>query len=680
MDLAEIKEKYSERYRVYMDILLSQKNTSEIHEGDLNSVKKWIQALNNMDAYIETHTPHRENLDARSKRQLTVFEDIRDHLEQGKKEGYVKLPTGVGKTVLFSKITESLGLKTLIVVPSKILITQTGEKIEEFTDMDFGKYFQGEKNLNENVTITTYLSLVRAVKEGTINPADYDALILDEAHKALGEETSKVIDRFDAVKLGFTATPKYSKDKHVSDLLEHEMHSMTIIEAAQEKLVSRFKSYIAYTDTDISAVKIKNREKYDPDELEKAINQESRNRSAVELYKQQFQGHLAIAYCGGVTHAEHVADMFNKDDIKAEVISGDTPDDEKEKILARYNSGETKVLCNARILIEGFDEPKATVCLNLQPTLSHVDAEQRAGRVLRLDPDNPDKWAYIVDFVDKGASTSTRTFAEIAQASEVDKDQAVTFKDFGQGGEGEKEGEKEGEGKEPKTVPDIIINGLRVVVDAREVLKIGLDFEQERQVERKQFLTLDLLKKEVVEAGIKSIVQYQSASQEHDDWPSAPHEMFSNKGWISWNDLFGKENLTVPEGWISLNGMRDVLDVVSITATKNITDRLRKKPDLKSEWGTYTVRNVKTEYFSPSFVKLVEDELKLRQGAPDGWQTAGALRAVMHRDDKFLKKKAEEVRGVHPEWFKRFRDKSGKMSEHYSPELIAHLMQFKQDK
>lgn len=52
----------------------------------------------------------------------------------------------------------------------------------------------------------------------------------------------------------------------------------------------------------------------------------------------------------------------------------------------------------------------------------------------------------------------------------------------------------------------------------------------------------------------------------------------------------------------------------------------------------------------------------------------------MYRDDKFLKKKAEEMRGEHPEWSKRFRDKSGKMSEHYSPELIAHLMQFKQDK
>ncbi|MDQ5912089.1 MAG: hypothetical protein QG568_302 [Patescibacteria group bacterium] len=479
LPLEEIKAKYPERYEAYLKILRAEKNNQEIDAVELKEMREWIGSLNNLDEYIANHSATREDLDARNKRQLTVFEDIRNHLEKGEKEGYVKLPTGVGKTVLFSRITEALGLKTLIVVPSKILIGQTGEKLEEFTNVEFGKYYQGEKNLEENVTVITYLSLVKAVKEGRVNPADYEVLILDEAHKALGEETSKVIDQFEGVKLGFTATPKYSKDKHVRDLLEHEMHSMGIVEAAKEGLISRFKSYIAYTDTDLSNVEVKNREKYDENELERAIDQEGRNQSAVELYKQEFNGKLAIAYCGGVTHATHVAELFNKSGISAEIISGDTPDDKspngKEAILERFRTGETKVLCNARILIEGFDEPKASTCLNLQPTLSLVDAEQRAGRVLRLDSEDPDKWAYIVDFIDRDPRVAPRTFAEIAEASEVDGEYAVAF-------DMEHTGDiAEGEREDKDRIPDVDIKGLRVVVDAKEVLTISQGFIKERE-------------------------------------------------------------------------------------------------------------------------------------------------------------------------------------------------------
>ncbi len=543
LPLEEIKAKYPERYEAYLKILRAQKNNQEIDAGELEEMQEWISSLNNLDSYITKHTPHYEKFEARDKRQLDVFEDIRDSLERGEKEGYIKLPTGVGKTVLFSRVVESLGLKTLIVVPSKILVGQTGEKLEEFTDVEFGKYFQGEKNLSENVTVTTYLSLIKGVKNGSINPDEYHALVLDEVHKALGEETSKVIKQFKGVKLGFTATPKYSEDKHVSDLLEHEIHSMGIVEAAKEGLISRFKSYIAYTDTDLSKVEVKNREKYDENELERAIDQEGRNQSATELYKKEFEGQLAVAYCGGVTHAKHVAELFNASGISAEIISGDTPDDDKDPngkkaILERFKTGETKVLCNARILIEGFDEPKASVCLNLQPTLSLVDAEQRAGRVLRIDPEDSDKWAYIVDFIDRDPRVAPRTFAEIAEASEVDGEHTVAF-------DRNRTGNITGREKEDRDrIPDIDIKGLKVVVDTREVFRISSDLRLEREKlfgeTKKSFLPYDTLMSDVVLSGISSTTEYFDVYDSHPGWPSNPAHTYKDQ-WVDWPTFLGKE-------------------------------------------------------------------------------------------------------------------------------------------
>jgi len=130
------------------------------------------------------------------------------------------------------------------------------------------------------------------------------------------------------------------------------------------------------------------------------------------------------------------------------------------ELKRKFETGEIQVLCNSDILIEGFDEPAASVCLNLRPTLSAVVAEQRGGRVLRLDPQNSDKHATIVDFIDK---TNNRkniqiTFVEASGGSFVsNKKPAANFK-----------------------MPDKNFS-FKVITDPKEVLTIS-----EKMVERRK--------------------------------------------------------------------------------------------------------------------------------------------------------------------------------------------------
>src|SRR5581483_2875588 len=80
-----------------------------------------------------------------------------------------------------------------------------------------------------------------------------------------------------------------------------------------------------------------------------------------------------------------------------------------EDMLERHRKGEILLLCQAQMLGRGHDDPGLSVCFNLRPTLSKVEAEQRGGRIMRNE-----HFAYVFDIVDKGRKNTPVLFAEVA--------------------------------------------------------------------------------------------------------------------------------------------------------------------------------------------------------------------------------------------------------------------------
>ena len=83
--------------------------------------------------------------------------------------------------------------------------------------------------------------------------------------------------------------------------------------------------------------------------------------------------------------------------LKAQAVSGETPKRELAEILAAYERGEIDVLVNAQLLAEGWNSPRATVCMHLAPTASKRIYQQRVGRVTRRHPGK--EAGIVVDFV-----------------------------------------------------------------------------------------------------------------------------------------------------------------------------------------------------------------------------------------------------------------------------------------
>ena len=607
LDISDIQGKYKARYDAYLSALRAE------HQGDVNTeeiarAKEWVTALNNLDSYIKEHESQDDPL--LRERQFLVFKKIRDFLEAGKKKGYVKLPTGTGKTVLFAKVTESLGMKTMVVSPTIQILEQNAAEFEASTEAEHGMYYGKSKDLEKRVTNITYQSLVAAVKNGTIDPGDIPVLILDEAHRSLGEARSEAIAKFDGIQLEFTATPKFSKDRM---LASEQIFSMDIRDAIEEGLACRTQTVHAFTDIDLSSVEIRGG-KYDDAQLEKAVNVHGRNRAAVELYREKFSDLKAFCNCSGVAHAEALAKMFNENGVSAACVTGDTPDGEEENqkgwILKEYKNGSIRVLTNARALLEGFNEPTCAVTLNLHPTLSLVDAEQRA-RSGRLDPKDPDKWSYVVDFIDMNSAKSQVLYSEILDGAKVWNIDS---------GEGENEDKdpaspKGSGGREPMPPIDLSnlsMEGLRVVVDAEKIMEVtNANAELRNGMERKGW-TYDSLRADVIAKGIESSSKYIQYATEN-QWPSRdtlvnmPDFPKKPDGSPDWDAFLGRERRAE---WTYDSLRADVI-------AKGVrSSREYKKECPKNQW--------------PAFVTLLKmpDFPKKPDGSPDWDAFLGRERRV----------------------------------------------------
>ena len=136
---------------------------------------------------------------------------------------------------------------------------------------------------------------------------------------------------------------------------------------------------------------------FDQEELAALLDQEPFNVAVADLYQSRFRRVPGVVYTAGVKHANNVAKAFRNVGINARAVSGETPKRELAEILAAFERGEVDVLCNAMLLAEGWNSPRATICMHLAPTASRRVYQQRVGRVTRR---NPGKEAgLVIDFV-----------------------------------------------------------------------------------------------------------------------------------------------------------------------------------------------------------------------------------------------------------------------------------------
>jgi ribonuclease E len=250
------------------------------------------------------------------------------------------------------------------------------------------------------VTVETYQWFVRNHKK--VSDA-YSIVICDEAHTALGEKTSACIRAWTGpVFIGMTATGALIA-RHVADLFPTQTSRFDLAQAARRGVIAPLRCMRIPPGPGVRTIaKVPLRkgevdQDFDQEELAALLDQEPFNVAIADLYKTRFSKVPGVLYTAGVQHAKNVAKALQSAGIVARAVSGETPKRELAEILAAFERGEVDVLCNAMLLAEGWNSPRATICMHLAPTASRRIYQQRVGRVTRRAPGK--EAGLVIDFV-----------------------------------------------------------------------------------------------------------------------------------------------------------------------------------------------------------------------------------------------------------------------------------------
>ncbi len=229
-------------------------------------------------------------------------------------------------------------------------------------------------------------------------------IVIDEAHHALAETYAEVMNAYPkAKKLGLTATPYRLNGKGFTDLFDTLLCSWSMEKFIAEGRLSLYDYYSIKPDSaDQLLIDSLQKRGADGDYQQKELNEVMDVKPSLErlclTIKEYVPGKKGIVYAISIQHAEHIAEFYRENGIKAVAISSKTPLAERQELIERFKSSslssslnsasntsdEIEVLVSVDLFSEGFDCPDVEFIQLARPTLSLAKYMQMVGRGLRV--------------------------------------------------------------------------------------------------------------------------------------------------------------------------------------------------------------------------------------------------------------------------------------------------------
>lgn len=298
-------------------------------------------------------------------------------------------PTGSGKTGLAAFIVAgfvSRGMRVLFCAPYTILIGQTANRFVEYglPGDEIGYIWADHPNYDPDrkIQIASADTLIRRVF-----PENIDLLIIDEAHlrkKRILKDIERL--RGKGVKvIGLSGTPF---SPFLGKYYDRLIKPTTIGELIQRGDLSKYEFY-APTKPDLKDVKTKASLEYGSDynetQLAEIMCGSTLVGDIVQNWLENGRDLPTIAFCVNVAHANYLTIQFNLAGVNAEVMTADTPVDERQTIIHRFETGATKIIVSVGVLVAGFDSDVRCI-IYARPTKSEIRWLQALGRGLRTAP------------------------------------------------------------------------------------------------------------------------------------------------------------------------------------------------------------------------------------------------------------------------------------------------------
>jgi superfamily II DNA or RNA helicase len=210
-------------------------------------------------------------------------------------------------------------------------------------------------------------------------------VIIDECHRSLARSYVALREVYPtAVFLGLTATPCRGDGRGLGEFYEHlEIVASPSMLMEQGWLV-RPDIWSVPLDRvpDLSSVRVKDGD-FDEEELASVMDKQTLIGDIVDHWQRRASGVRTIAFAVNIEHSKHIASRFRDAGIPAEHVDGTMPADQRDPIFRRLETGETLLISNCDVCVEGLDAPWAKCIIAARPTESLVVHLQQVGRALR---------------------------------------------------------------------------------------------------------------------------------------------------------------------------------------------------------------------------------------------------------------------------------------------------------
>jgi superfamily II DNA or RNA helicase len=325
----------------------------------------------------------------------------------GERRLVVSLPTGAGKTVIFSELARLAKRPVLVIAHRRELVEQARDKIAHaLGDQSVVAIEQGATSAHDEakVVVASVRSLGEPRLARLMSARDFGLVVYDECHHATAEDNRRVLSSlgvFDAAwtgtLLGFTATTVRADGMGLDEVFERIVYAKSLTEMVREGYLAPLRGYRIATLADLSRV-TSGPNDFAVEELAEAVDIEERNALVARSIQELARDRRTVAFCVTVRHAMNLARALNAVGVPTGIVHGAMPLERRAETLRDFREGRIAAVTNVGVLTEGFDDPGVSCVAMARPTRSDGLYAQCVGRGTRLAPGKTD--CLVLDFVD----------------------------------------------------------------------------------------------------------------------------------------------------------------------------------------------------------------------------------------------------------------------------------------
>jgi len=303
----------------------------------------------------------------------------------GRSKTLLVLPTGTGKTVVFSAVAEDSvrkGSRVLVLAHRGELLEQASDKIHKTTGLCCSTEKAEQTCIGQwyRITVGSVQTLMRT-KRLEHFPRDYfGTIIIDEAHHAVSESYQNVLNYFaDANVLGVTATPDRGDQKNLGSYFQSLAYEYTLPQAIKDGYLVPIKALTVPVRIDFRNVGTSAGD-YKASDIATALDPYL-EQIADEMQK-YCKDRKTVVFLPLVKTSQKFRDILNSHGFRAVEVNGDS--DDREQVLKDFADGKYNVICNSMLLTEGWDCPDVDCVVVLRSTKVRSLYCQMVGRGTRL--------------------------------------------------------------------------------------------------------------------------------------------------------------------------------------------------------------------------------------------------------------------------------------------------------